>query len=568
MVSLSPANLPRLRHRRAEQAITAPPLPLPAPLRPVHGRSKRGQKTTGRAPSPAGLVPPRSPDDPSPRPPHPHLVPPRPRKKQTGAEDLRPRAHAARTPSLRPTLASSRPALASPRPAPSCPRKKQTWAEVRRSCALSRRPRTPTQPGRPRLVLPHPRLVPPHPRLVPPHPRKKQTGAEDRRPRTLSHAARTRSPLSRLAPPRPQKKQSGQRTVGLTLSLRRPGTLALALPLQRKGKSGQNTRHAPSPSSPDSLSPRPFRPQVHKNFVKGQHPTWSDDRIQLEQHNKFVGWFRDYVDQLREQMTLPEEVTCLARGVISQRSTVQQPHVNDRRPSRLHAQESVISQRSTVQQPHVNDRRPSRLHAQETVISQRSTVQHPTNMADVTRFCEFSISSKLKEWRATLKRAGYMEGVDGELSVMPPNERISEQSWNLLLQYWKNSKKKREKERNKKNRVADQATHTLGAKSIARHNYEQQQKLGDNYSTLEAYVAAHKMKSGEYPNAYIHTICEKVIAACEEKNLTNSSDPSILTPILDDVYNGHHGGYERGRGLGWSRGAWRHNMSSEASNEN
>ncbi|MQL74540.1 hypothetical protein Taro_006914, partial [Colocasia esculenta] len=42
---------------------------------------------------------------------------------------------------------------------------------------------------------------------------------------------------------------------------------------------------------------------------------------------------------------------------------------------------------------------------------------------------------------------------------------------------------------------------------------------------------------------------EKVIAACEEKNLTNSSDPSIFTPILDDVYNGHHGGYERGRGL-------------------
>ncbi|MQM09508.1 hypothetical protein Taro_042382 [Colocasia esculenta] len=256
-------------------------------------------------------------------------------------------------------------------------------------------------------------------------------------------------------------------------------------------------------------------------------------------------------------------------SVISQRSTVQQPHVNDRRPSRLHAQESVISQRTTVQEPHVEDRRPSRHHAKETAISQRSTVQQPhalgvtigrvedtehappshdrvgecplqatndvyednsqenleensnhhvapttsiskvrrtrgpiskiecnppkgqkwrcifidqqpvgveaskladvlglyarndnyfppykewkeqskqslndvmkdilvqydfvdkerfpTNMADVTRFCEFSISSKLKEWRATLKRAGYMEGVDGELSVMPPNERI------------------------------------------------------------------------------------------------------------------------------------------------
>ncbi|MQM01811.1 hypothetical protein Taro_034569, partial [Colocasia esculenta] len=63
--------------------------------------------------------------------------------------------------------------------------------------------------------------------------------------------------------------------------------------------------------------------------------------------------------------------------VISQRSTIQQPHVEDRRPSRLHDQESVISRRSTVQQPHVEDRKPSRLHDQETIISRSSTVQQP-----------------------------------------------------------------------------------------------------------------------------------------------------------------------------------------------
>ncbi|MQL99533.1 hypothetical protein Taro_032256 [Colocasia esculenta] len=266
-------------------------------------------------------------------------------------------------------------------------------------------------------------------------------------------------------------------------------------------------------------------------------------------------------------------------------------YVEERRPSRLHAQDTVISQRIIVQQPHalgvtigrVEDTKhtpPSHDRVVECpfqasndvyednsqeILEENSNnqvapttsigkVQYdfvdkeglPTNMADVTRFCEFSISSKLKEWRVTLKTAGYMKGVDGELFVTPPNERISKQSWNLLLQYWKNSNKIQEIERNKKNRVAEQATHMLGAKSIARRNHEQQQKLGDNYSTLEAYLAAHKMKSGEYPNAYTHTICEKVIVACEEKNLTNSSDPSILTPILDDVYNGHHGGYERG----------------------
>ncbi|MQL86224.1 hypothetical protein Taro_018749 [Colocasia esculenta] len=77
-----------------------------------------------------------------------------------------------------------------------------------------------------------------------------------------------------------------------------------------------------------------------------------------------------------------------------------------------------------------------------------------------------------------------------------------------------------------------------------------------------------KEQSKQSFNDVMTDILEKVIAACEEKNLTNSLDPSILTQMLDDVYNGHHGGYERGRGLGCSRGVWRHNMSNEASNEN
>ncbi|MQM22421.1 hypothetical protein Taro_055473 [Colocasia esculenta] len=39
---------------------------------------------------------------------------------------------------------------------------------------------------------------------------------------------------------------------------------------------------------------------------------------------------------------------------------------------------------------------------------------------------------------------------------------------------------------------------------------------------------------------------EKVIEVCQEKDLMSSSEPSILSPILDVVCNGHYGGYERG----------------------
>ncbi|MQM06760.1 hypothetical protein Taro_039588 [Colocasia esculenta] len=53
---------------------------------------------------------------------------------------------------------------------------------------------------------------------------------------------------------------------------------------------------------------------MHKNRVKCQHPNWDDDQVQLEQHNKFVGWFRYYINHLWGQMDVPEEIMCLARG--------------------------------------------------------------------------------------------------------------------------------------------------------------------------------------------------------------------------------------------------------------
>ncbi|MQL99970.1 hypothetical protein Taro_032703 [Colocasia esculenta] len=124
-----------------------------------------------------------------------------------------------------------------------------------------------------------------------------------------------------------------------------------------------------------------------------------------------------------------------------------------------------------------------------------------------------------------------------------------------------------EAKRNKRNRGEDRPTHTLGAKSIARHNHDERENLGDDYTTLGAYLKAHQTKNGEYPDEYTHDMCEKVIATCAERDITNSSDPCILSPILDAVYKGHHGGYERGRGLGWSRVVPWSKLEVVASNE-
>ncbi|MQL93642.1 hypothetical protein Taro_026291, partial [Colocasia esculenta] len=61
---------------------------------------------------------------------------------------------------------------------------------------------------------------------------------------------------------------------------------------------------------------------------------------------------------------------------------------------------------------------------------------------------------------------------------------------------------------------------------------------------------------------------EKVIEACQEKDLMSSSESTILSPILDVVCNGHHGGFERGCGLGWSRISRWGDSGNQASNYN
>ncbi|MQM10390.1 hypothetical protein Taro_043287, partial [Colocasia esculenta] len=93
-------------------------------------------------------------------------------------------------------------------------------------------------------------------------------------------------------------------------------------------------------------------------------------------------------------------------------------------------------------------------------------------------------------------------------------------------------------------------------------------KLGDSYTTLGAYIKAHQTKGGDYPNEYTRSICEKVVETCQEKDLMSSSEPTILSPILDAICNGHHGGFERGCGLGWSRMSRWGDSGNQASNYN
>ncbi|MQM20254.1 hypothetical protein Taro_053272 [Colocasia esculenta] len=163
------------------------------------------------------------------------------------------------------------------------------------------------------------------------------------------------------------------------------------------------------------------------------------------------------------------------------------------------------------------------------------------NMIIVTHFCNESLKKKLRDWRFWLKTHYYIEGVSDEVLMKAPDKRITQANWELLLKYWDKEDKVLEAKRNKRNRGEDRPTHTLGAKSIVRHNHDERENLGDDYTTLGAYLKAHQTKNGEYPDEYTHDMCV--------------------------VYNGHHGGYERGRVLGWFRAMRWSKLEVVASNE-
>ncbi|MQM21793.1 hypothetical protein Taro_054838, partial [Colocasia esculenta] len=95
------------------------------------------------------------------------------------------------------------------------------------------------------------------------------------------------------------------------------------------------------------------------------------------------------------------------------------------------------------------------------------------NMTIITHFCYESLKKKVRDWRFWLKTHYYINGVPDEIVMKAPDKRITQKNWELLLKYWERDDKILEAERNKRNRAEDRATHTLGAKSIARHNHDE-----------------------------------------------------------------------------------------------
>ncbi|KAG9450330.1 hypothetical protein H6P81_010295 [Aristolochia fimbriata] len=176
------------------------------------------------------------------------------------------------------------------------------------------------------------------------------------------------------------------------------------------------------------------------------------------------------------------------------------------------------------------------------------------------------VQKYLKNWRAYLKKNCFEKVAEEDLSGSP-DTRVTDEEWDNIVKYWKNEDNVKVAQMNKQNRSHAQATHTLGTRSIARHYNDERQKKGTNFDILESYLSAHQCKKGGYPNTHTQLKCAEVVEKFHGIEGVDPTDPRALSSVLDKVYKGHHGGYERGLGTGWSRR--KHSVGATSSrNEN
>lgn len=120
-----------------------------------------------------------------------------------------------------------------------------------------------------------------------------------------------------------------------------------------------------------------------------------------------------------------------------------------------------------------------------------------------------------------------------------------------------------EADRNKMNRNSetDRPSSTTGPISHARKAQELKEKYKDACNVDMVYSACHisdydpDTGIGVFPDSSTERHFENLHKEADSRgiDLTKQTDISVLTPLLDTISGGHHGGYERGKGLGPTR---------------
>ncbi|KAI5655711.1 hypothetical protein M9H77_32898 [Catharanthus roseus] len=150
---------------------------------------------------------------------------------------------------------------------------------------------------------------------------------------------------------------------------------------------------------------------------------------------------------------------------------------------------------------------------------------------DIDNLILQSMGKKWRNFKSALKEKYYDPGNPVLLQLAVGDERLVQEQWTKLVEYWDSEKAQHKSQQNKQARSSNKMNHCLGKKSLARVQHELTTQLGRHPSRAEVFEKSYSHHNGEPSGNEAASVMEKM------KNLSSqlpvgSSD--LVGP--NDVY--------------------------------
>ncbi|XP_058114063.1 uncharacterized protein LOC131256957 [Magnolia sinica] len=119
--------------------------------------------------------------------------------------------------------------------------------------------------------------------------------------------------------------------------------------------------------------------------------------------------------------------------------------------------------------------------------------------ADAKKWVLQSIGRKWKDWKGELKKLYYSPHETDEERLANLDERVKEDQWKTLIQFWNSKEGKARSKTSLENRKRQLIGHAAGSKSFARIREEERKKIAsdEDPSRADVFILTHTCKSGK-----------------------------------------------------------------------
>ncbi|XP_058067564.1 uncharacterized protein LOC131216938 isoform X4 [Magnolia sinica] len=161
-----------------------------------------------------------------------------------------------------------------------------------------------------------------------------------------------------------------------------------------------------------------------------------------------------------------------------------------------------------------------------------------------------SIGKKWREWKGELKKLHYSSHEIDEERLADLDERVQEDQWKILVQFWNSEEGKARSKTNTKSRKKQLINHAAGSKSFARIREEERKKAnGEGPSRADMFILTHTCKDGKPVDEASSVVMTKLNEEISQQPGASQSS-TIRNDLLSQVMGEDRHGRVRTYGLG------------------